>query len=227
MSALASPDTEKSILGAILLNGDAYFEAAPLLRLEDFSLDSHRKIYGRMVALAGAGKPIDSRTLVEELQNAKELKAVGDVAYIASLLDGVPDRPSIVHLVRIVTDKARRRKALAAAQALEERVQDSTVSTEECLSGIQEALLAIEADQGEKQARKLVPIMKDLVQELDRQVSCSGLVGLTTGLPTLDDMTGGIRKGELCTPVVRLMLPPSQFSLLLVLRVVLCCCPKV
>lgn len=89
MSALSSPDTEKTILGAILLNDDAYFEAAPLLRYEDFSLDSHRRIYARMAAMAGAGKPITVGALIEELETAKELKQVGDTAYVSSLIDGM------------------------------------------------------------------------------------------------------------------------------------------
>ena len=84
MSALSSPDTEKSILGAILLNDDAYFEAAPLLRFEDFSLDSHRRIYARMAAMAGAGRPIDVVSLIEELRSANELAQVGDVGYVRS-----------------------------------------------------------------------------------------------------------------------------------------------
>jgi replicative DNA helicase len=91
----ANVEAERSILGAILLDNFAYNQAAEHLKPEDFSLDSHRRIYSRMVDLAESARPIDMITLVEELDRRKELEAIGDVGYVSSLVDGVPDRPSI------------------------------------------------------------------------------------------------------------------------------------
>jgi replicative DNA helicase len=48
----ANVEAERSILGAILLDNLAYNQAAEHLRPDDFSLDSHRRIYSRMVDLA-------------------------------------------------------------------------------------------------------------------------------------------------------------------------------
>ena len=92
---------ERTVLGAILLDSRMYKQAAEL-RPEDFSLESHRRIYWRMVDLAESSRPIDLITLVEELRHNKELQLVGDVGYISSLVDGVPDRPSIGHYVKMV-----------------------------------------------------------------------------------------------------------------------------
>ena len=63
----ANVEAERSILGAILLDNFAYNQAAEHLRIEDFSLDSHRRIYSRMVDLAESSRPIDMITLIEEL----------------------------------------------------------------------------------------------------------------------------------------------------------------
>ena len=63
----ANVEAERSILGAILLDNLAYNEAAEHLKPEDFSLDSHRRIFTRMVDLAESSRPIDMITLVEEL----------------------------------------------------------------------------------------------------------------------------------------------------------------
>src|SRR5260370_29990831 len=102
----ASIEAERSILGAILLDNHAYNDAAEHLKPEDFSIDSHRRIYSRMMDLAESSRPIDIITLPEELEQKRDLEAVGGYVYISSLLDGVPDRPSIEHYVRIVRDKA-------------------------------------------------------------------------------------------------------------------------
>ena len=111
----ANVEAERSILGAILLDNFAYNQAAEHLRIEDFSLDSHRRIYSRMVDLAESSRPIDMITLIEELDRHKDLQPIGDVAYVSSLVDGVPDRPSIEHYVKIVRDKALLRGLISAA----------------------------------------------------------------------------------------------------------------
>jgi len=94
----ASVEAERSILGAILLDNRTLNEAAGRLRRlqrDEFSLDSHRRIYSRMLKLAESAQPIDLTMLIEELDRHKELQTVGDVGYVSGLLDGVPDRPSI------------------------------------------------------------------------------------------------------------------------------------
>jgi replicative DNA helicase len=120
----ANVEAERSILGAILLDNLAYSEAAEHLEPEDFSLDSHRRIFTRMVDLAESSRPIDMITLVEELDHRKELEAIGDVGYISGLVDGVPNRPSIAHYVLIVREKAQLRGLIAAAQVAIARALD-------------------------------------------------------------------------------------------------------
>src|SRR2546425_12321360 len=102
----ANVEAERSILGAILLDNFAYNQAAEHLKPEDFSLDSHRRIFSRMVDLSESSRAIDIITLPEELDRRSELETIGGVAYISSLLDGVPDPPRIEHYIRIVRDKS-------------------------------------------------------------------------------------------------------------------------
>ena len=87
----ASADAERAILGAILLDNTAYSQAAEHLQAEDFSLDSHRRIYLRMMELAEVGRAIDFVTLTEQLGQHKEIESVGGVAYVTSLTDGLPE----------------------------------------------------------------------------------------------------------------------------------------
>src|ERR1700746_3623442 len=109
----ASPDAERSILGAILLENAHFHEAAEKkLTADDFSLDSHRRIFARMEDLIGAGRAVDLVTLVEELARRKEVESVGGVAYIASLTEGLPRRVSIEEYVRIVKDKSLLRQLI-------------------------------------------------------------------------------------------------------------------
>ncbi|MCU1303276.1 MAG: putative Replicative helicase [Candidatus Sulfotelmatobacter sp.] len=192
----ASVEVERSILGAILLDNSAYSEAAEHLRVEDFSLDAHRRIYGRMVELAQSSRPIDLVLLVEELERHKDLEAIGGAEYVAGLLDGVPDRPSIAHYVRIVKEKGQLRGLIFAAQvAIAQALDGETPS--EIAGGLLQTVLDVEAQAQMNHALTGRDFMPEVLRELELQAQAGGLVGSPTGLDPLDTVTGGLRKGEL------------------------------
>jgi putative DNA primase/helicase len=121
-------DVERSVLGAVLIDSRLYKQAAEL-RPDDFSLDSNRRIFARMIDLDGAGRPIDILTLQEELGGHGELDAIGGATYLASLIDGVPDRPSIQHYVRMVRTCADRRRAAKLVVKAQRLADDPSVPT--------------------------------------------------------------------------------------------------
>ena len=89
----ANVDAEKTILGAILLDNAAHAEAAEKLESDDFSLDSHRRIFLRMSELMDAQRAVDIVTLANELARYKEVDAVGGVAYLANPHRGFASAP--------------------------------------------------------------------------------------------------------------------------------------
>src|SRR5580700_7072570 len=120
----ASVEAERSILGAILLDNHSYNEAAEKLRAEDFSLDSHRRIYSRMSELVDARRAVDIVTLAEGLARRKEVEAVGGGAYLASLTEGLPRRPSTDECGRIVKDKSLPRQLIGICSTAITRAAD-------------------------------------------------------------------------------------------------------
>src|SRR5246127_5583578 len=139
----ANIEAERSILGAILLDNLAYNQAAEHLKPEDFLLDSHRRIYSRMMDLAESSRAIDHLTLAEELQRHAEFEPIGGYAYISGLLDGVPDRPSIEHYIKIVRDKAMLRGILHAATAAIARASEQSDPAEEILDDAESAIFQL------------------------------------------------------------------------------------
>jgi replicative DNA helicase len=194
----ANIDAERSILGAILLDQKAYDEAAALgLTAGEMSCDSHRKIYSAMQAIAETGRPIDIVTLPEELATRRQLEAVGGHDYISGLLDGVPDRPSIRHYVKIVREKAAQRKLVHACMATIGSIDDGS-SSQEAIEGLGEKLLQIQTGSDEAPAQRVVSFTDQVYNEWEKLTDGSGdLIGLSTGLDCLDVATTGIRKGEL------------------------------
>jgi replicative DNA helicase len=205
---------ERSILGAILLDNMAYSQAAEFLKSEDFSLDSHRRIYTRMIDLAEASKPIDLITLVEELDRRKELEAIGDVAYVSGLLDGVPDRPSIEHYVKIVRDKALLRGLIHAATAAIARATDQSDTAEEVLNDAEAAIFQLSEKRIGRGFLGITEIVKESFGSVDALLQRGQRVtGLETHYTDLDEMTSGLQKSDLIIIAARPSMGKTAFAL--------------
>src|ERR1700744_2224322 len=108
----SSVQTEITVLGAMLLDGMAVTDATEKLQAEDFSLDSHQRIYRTMIDLMQAGHAIDYITVMDALSKRRELDAIGGPAYLAYLSEGIPRHPKVEDYVRIIKDKSLLRELL-------------------------------------------------------------------------------------------------------------------
>jgi replicative DNA helicase len=195
----ASIDAERSILGAVLLDNAHYNEAAEKqLRSDDFALDSHRRIFARMADMVDQGRAIDIVTLAEELSKRKEIEAVGGVAYLASLTEGLPRRISIEEYVRIVRDKSQLRQMIGI---LTSGVADASDQSEEAMQVInrtESALLEL-SERGITRGFASIPqIVSEAFGTIDaiwrhkREVT-----GLATHYRDFDIKTSGLQNSEL------------------------------
>src|SRR6516225_5691224 len=99
-------EAERCVLGAILINNEAFNQAAEVIDAEDFFRDAHRRIFDKIVALTDRSEPVDLVTLKDELTRAGELDEVGGPAYISSLTDGVPRSTNVEFYARIVKERS-------------------------------------------------------------------------------------------------------------------------
>jgi replicative DNA helicase len=195
----ASPDAERSILGGILLDNHLQNEAASVLQADHFYLDSHRRIYSRMLDLSEVGKPIDIISLAEELSRHKELESVGGVAYLTQLTDGVPRRQSIEHYIRLVKDKALLRGLIYAANGMIANALEQEDDAAEVLDSAEADIFRLSEA---RVAQDLMPV-KDIVREsfpggLDALYEAGRrITGVETFYTDLDELTSGFQPSDL------------------------------
>src|SRR5579864_8033301 len=139
----ASLDAERACLGSILLDNTTWDQAAAKLTAEDFSIDSHRCVYLRMEELIENGRPVDFVTLTEQLGMHKEIEAVGGVAYITSLTDGLPRVKNIEQYVKIVKDKALLRGLIHAATSAIQQAYEQEAPAEEIIDTAESAIFKV------------------------------------------------------------------------------------
>ncbi len=210
----ANLDAEKTILGAILLENAAHAEAAESLKPDDFSLDSHRRVFLRMSELIDTGRTVDIVTLSNELARYKEIEAVGGVAYLASLTEGLPRRPVIEDYIRIVKDKSLLRRLMGICSAAIAKAADQSQEAISVLDETESQLLEVSQASLNQGLQPLDAIIRDYFGTIDNLYTQGREV---TGLPTFftdfDRMTSGLQKGELIIIAARPSMGKTAFAI--------------
>jgi replicative DNA helicase len=209
-----SMEAERSILGAILLDNSLYDQAAEHLTPDDFSLDAHRRVYSRMRDLQETGRPVDMITLVEELDRRKEVEAIGGVAYLSSLIDGVPERPSIEHYVRIVRNKALLRGLINLAQNAIAEAIDHSDEAEEVLGRAEQAIFQLSENRIGQGFMDIPSIIKGSFGSLEELIGRGQeITGLATHYTLLDKLTSGFQPSDLVIIAARPSMGKTAFAM--------------
>ena len=194
----ASVHAETTILGAMLVDSVAVVDATMRLRDDDFSLDSHRRIYGAMLRLAEAGHAVDIVTVAEELKKKRELDSIGGLAYLASLSEGLPRNLSIESYVAIVRDKSLLRQLMTVCDGGMVDAADQSKEALEVLNDVTARIIEISEHAISRSFSGIPEIVAesfgsiDALYEQGREVT-----GLATRYTEFDKMTSGLQDGEL------------------------------
>ncbi len=198
----SSPEAERAVLAAVLLEPSLLAVVEAKLAVEDFDAEGHRLIYGAFLRLARAGGAIDLRTVQGELERRGELAAAGGLGYLATLDVDLPDLSRVGAYAEIVAERSRRRRVILAGERLVAGARRGALSGEELAR--QAAELAALAAGGEAGGR-VVPVglvALEALLEVEEGASgeswggrAAGAIG--TPFPGLDALTGGLKPGRL------------------------------
>jgi replicative DNA helicase len=197
-------EAERSILGAILLDDKAVLTVFETIRSQDFYLESHRRVFEKMLQLMNNSHPIDIVTLKEELQRANELESVGGAAYLASLTDGLPRAMNIEHYARIVKQKSTLRRLIQVSNETMARSYQDEESAEEVLQHIEKAIFDIAGQQFRTGFAPISPIVSNVFKQIEELSNRKAPVtGLESGFVDLDRMTAGLHPSDLVIVAAR------------------------
>jgi replicative DNA helicase len=194
----SSVESERSILGAILLDNALCNQAIEMLRREEFFLDSHRKIYTKMISLAERVMPIDFVTLTDELRRAGEFEQVGGATYIASLIDGVPRTDTIEHYARIVKSKAMLRRMISASNQIIALCLDEEEETMTIVDKAEQMIFQIAEDRIRQGFQYIGDVAERRLEQIEQMAGRPEMItGVPTGFTDFDRLTSGLQRQDL------------------------------
>ncbi|WP_407699398.1 replicative DNA helicase [Streptomyces alkaliphilus] len=206
-------EAEQCVLGGMMLSKDAITDVVEILEPGHFYKPAHETIYGAITGLFTRGEPVDPITVTNALQRAGELARIGGAGYLHALIQTVPTAANAAYYAEIVHDRAMLRRLVTAGR----RVTDLALAGEGDVEQIQDAAAAeINAAILQRADTETLPIGaddQDLIDELEAGQRGETEAGVPTGFLDLDNLTGGLKPGQMVIVAARPALGKSTLAL--------------
>ncbi|GAD04725.1 replicative DNA helicase [Porphyromonas crevioricanis] len=207
-------ELEEAVLGAILLEKDAYSSVSDLLKPSTFYLKIHQLIYEAIVSLASKQKPIDLLTVTEELRRTEKLDEVGGPSYIASLTLRVAGSANLEYHAAILAQKSMSRQLISFSSKVLKNAFDDIEDIEDQMQSAEAELFEISQRNLKEEVRQINPIIKQALDEISIAANqTSGISGITSGFPAIDKMTSGWQRSDLVIIAARPAMGKTAFVL--------------
>jgi len=207
-------ETEKALLGTILLHDEALFDVAGHVAASDFYRAGHRRIFEAMEGLAAQKIPIDFLTLKDRLLAANALEDSGGPAYLASLTDGRGRAANAVAYADLIREKARLRALIAGAVQLITQAYEADQDTAAILDTAEQTLFELSRGEGRGGFKRLKDIIPGVMEQIEHWVHTkTGVSGISSGFKDLDDMTRGFQPGNLVILAARPSMGKSALAM--------------
>ena len=201
----SSPDSERVILGAILLDNELITQAIEKISAEDFYSPNNRRIFKAMTALFERGERIDPILIGEELKKDGSIDSIGGVATITNLTYGLPHFSDIFDYTKVVKGKAMSRNLIKVCNQITSEALAEEEDPEIILDHAEQMIFALADEKTRQGFSHVQPIAETVlakVQEFAKRES-HALTGLSTGFRDLDDKTSGLQPSDLIIVAAR------------------------
>lgn len=200
----SSPESERAILGAVILNNALVSQAIELLRPEDFYVGSHRRVFLAMIALFEHGSEINPILIGEELKRDGALESVGGITFITNLTYGLPHFANIAAYAKIVRDKSLMRSLVKVCNKVTSEALEEEEEAQIVLDHAEQAIFALADERTRQGFSHVKPVADQLLEKVQEMAGRSAmLTGLTTGFTELDSMTSGLQPSDLIVVAAR------------------------
>ena len=214
-----SIEAEQALLGALLIDNQAFDKIGDLVTGEDFYRDDHRRIWRHIVKLVENNQPADVVTLADSIERSEDKDKTGGAAYLAQLAQNTPSAVNVRRYAQLVRDRSvQRRLGQVATEIAESALATSGKEVGQLLDEAESKIFQI-AEAGARKDQGLLgiaPILAKVYERIDHlhnQENPSDITGVPTGFHDLDHRTAGLQPGDLVIVAGRPSMGKTAFAL--------------
>lgn len=192
-------DSERAVLGSIMLRKDAIYEIEDVISPESFYAEKHRVIFETMLELLNKHEPIDMLSLSTKLSEKGILDRIGGNQYLAELANAVPSSANVKHYATVVQKKSILRNLIDAGDFVSELgFDESNDDIDEVLDIAEKKIFNVVNAPANQKYVSLKTALPEAWERLEKLHAQKGeLRGVPTGFHALDDMLSGLQPSDL------------------------------
>jgi len=207
-------EVEEAVLGALMLERDAFISVGDILKPESFYEDRNRKIYTVIRDLCAKEKPVDLLMVTQELRNRGELEEVGGPVYITQLTSKVASAAHIEYHARIIAQKYIQRELIKVSSEIQTKSYDDTIDVDDLLNDAEASIFGIAEGNIKKETVRIKPVLKEAILAMEEAAKKKeGLSGAPSGFSALDRITSGWQNSDLVIIAARPAMGKTAFVL--------------
>ena len=207
-------ELEDSVLGALMIEKDAYGTVADLLRPEVFYKDQNRLVYEAIRELVGKDQPIDMLSVGEKMRSLGTLEKAGGAVYLADLTRRVASTAHLRYHAEIIAKKATARDVIALAAQIEEMGFDETQDVDELMQTAEAGIFEISQRSQKRDVTQIDPVIEEAFKRMEKAAKNTGSIsGIPSGFHALDKITSGWQSPDLVIIAARPAMGKTAFVL--------------
>lgn len=156
-----APEVEKAVLGALMIDKEAYVAVCEILKPMSFYESRHQKIYEAIERLSINEKPIDVLTVTEQLTKDGTFEEVGGAAYVAELSSRVATSANIVYHANIIAEKYLSRQLINYTSIIGTKAFDETLDVKDVIMEAERILFEIAQTNMKKDYMSIDPLIEE------------------------------------------------------------------
>ena len=207
-------EIERAVLGALMIDKDAYTVVCEMLYPESFYEPRNQKVYTAIRDLEMKEQPVDVWTVTEQLAKQGDLEDVGGPVYITELSSRVASSANIEYHARIIAQKFLARQLISYASFIETKAFDETIDIDDLMQEAEGSLFELSQKNMKKDYTQIDPVIKTAIDVITKAAgNKDGLTGVASGYHKLDDITSGWQPSDLIIVAGRPAMGKTSFAL--------------
>ena len=207
-------ELEDSVLGALMIEKEAFGTVADLLRPEVFYKDQNRLVFEAIRELAVNDQPIDILSVGEKLKSKGTLEKAGGAVYLADLTRRVASTAHLHYHAEIIAKKATARDLISMAAQIEEKAFDETQDIDDLMQEAEAGIFEITQRSQKRSVTQVDSVIEEAFARMEKAAKNTGNIsGIPSGFHALDKITSGWQTPDLIIIAARPAMGKTAFVL--------------
>jgi len=206
-------ELEEAVLGALMIEKDAYSLVSEILKPECFYKVVHQKIFEAIMSLAVRQEPIDMHTVTEQLRKNGDIDDIGGPYYITLLTAKVSSAAHLEYHSQIIVQKFLARELIRITSDIQTKAFDDKIDVDDLMQEAEGMLFEVSQRNLKKDVTQINPVIGEAIKRMEIAATKEGSSGVPSGFHALDKITSGWQRSDLIIMAARPAMGKTAFVL--------------